>query len=31
MKKISMANGNITASEIGLGCMRIADLDKKKS
>ena len=30
MKKISMANGNITASEIGLGCMRIADLDKKK-
>ena len=30
MKKISMANGNITASEIGLGCMRIADLDKKE-
>ena len=30
MKKISMANGNIIASEIGLGCMRIADLDKKE-
>ena len=30
MKKISMANGNIKASEIGLGCMRIADLDKKE-
>lgn len=30
MKKIIMANGNITASEIGLGCMRIADLDKNE-
>ena len=30
MKKISMANGNITASEIGLGCMRIADLNKNE-
>ena len=30
MKKIIMANGNITASEIGLGCMRIANLDKNE-
>jgi len=30
MKKIIMANGNITASEIGLGCMRITNLDKNK-
>ena len=30
MKKIIMANGNITASEIGLGCMRIASLDKNE-
>lgn len=30
MKKIIMANGNITASEIGLGCMRIANLDKNQ-
>ena len=28
MKEIIMANGNIKASEIGLGCMRIAKLDK---
>ena len=28
MKEIIMANGNLKASEIGLGCMRIADLDK---
>lgn len=28
MKKIIMANGNITASEIGLGCMRLSNLDK---
>lgn len=28
MKKITMANGNIKASEIGLGCMRISNLDK---
>ena len=28
MKEIIMANGNIKASEIGLGCMRIANLDK---
>lgn len=30
MKKIIMANGSITASEIGLGCMRIASLDKNE-
>lgn len=30
MKKIIMSNGNITASEIGLGCMRIADLNKNE-
>lgn len=30
MKKIIMANGNITASEIGLGCMRISNLDKNE-
>lgn len=30
MKKIIMANDNITASEIGLGCMRIANLDKNE-
>lgn len=30
MKKIIMANGNITASEIGLGCMRIENLDKNE-
>ena len=28
MKKIIMANGNIKASEIGLGCMRISSMDK---
>ena len=28
MKKIIMANGNLKASEIGLGCMRIANLEK---
>ena len=28
MKEIIMANGNIKASEIGLGCMRISNLDK---
>lgn len=28
MKKIIMANGNIKASQIGLGCMRISNLDK---
>lgn len=28
MKEIIMANGNIKVSEIGLGCMRIAKLDK---
>lgn len=28
MKKITMANGNIKASEIGLGCMRVSNLDK---
>ncbi|WP_196001446.1 aldo/keto reductase [Clostridium sp. 1001271B_151109_B4] len=28
MKEIIMANGNLKASEIGLGCMRIADLNK---
>ena len=30
MKKISMANSNIIASEIGLGCMRIANLNKNE-
>lgn len=30
MKEIIMANGNIKASEIALGCMRIAELDKNK-
>ena len=30
MKKIIMANGNIKGSEIGLGCMRIADLNKNE-
>ena len=28
MKKIKIASGEITASEIALGCMRIADLSK---
>ena len=28
MKEIIMANGNLKASEIGLGCMRIANLEK---
>ena len=28
MKEIIMANGNIKASEIGLGCMRISTMDK---
>ena len=28
MNKIIMANGNIKASEIGLGCMRISEMDK---
>lgn len=30
MKKIIISNGNITASEIGLGCMRIANLNKNE-
>ena len=29
MKKIIMANGNIEASEIALGCMRISTMDEK--
>ena len=29
MKKIIMANGNIEASEIALGCMRISNMDEK--
>lgn len=29
MKEIIMANGNIKASEIGLGCMRISDMNKE--
>lgn len=28
MNKITIANGNIKASEIGLGCMRISEMDK---
>ena len=28
MKEIIMSNGNIKASEIGLGCMRLSTMDK---
>lgn len=31
MKSINIAKGKIKASEIGLGCMRMADLDKYKA
>lgn len=31
MKSINIAKGKIKASEIGLGCMRMADLDKDKA
>ena len=29
MKKINIANGEIKATEIGLGCMRIANLERR--
>lgn len=29
MNKINIADGNITASESGLGCMRMAEFDDK--
>ena len=28
MKEIIMSNGNIKASDIGLGCMRLSTMDK---
>ena len=31
MKKIGIAQGRIEASEIGLGCMRMADLEKNQA